>query len=299
MRLPWKKAETPAEGATTEQTNTTTPPTTGGDVATPYHNAAIEKESEVARENGTVEKTEDTGVTEKTAALADGTTTTAHDGGVAHDPADPAGTVNPDPGRAEVADGVHDDTKLAKTETTGTTVESTVDEIEDESKYPTGVPLYLLTFGLCLGTFVVALDNTIIATAIPHITTVFNSLDDVGWYGSAYLLTTASLQPSLGKIYTFFNVKLTYIIAVAIFELGSVLCGAATSSDMLIVGRAVAGVGASGIFSGAMTIVAYSVPLRKRSIFIALVSSMFGISSVIGPILGGAFTDKVSWRWCL
>jgi fucose permease len=163
---------------------------------------------------------------------------------------------------------------------------------DDESKYITGAPLYLLTFGLVLSTFVVALDNTIIATAIPRITTVFNSLDDVGWYGSSYLLTTTSLQPSFGKVYTYFNVKWTYIAALVIFEVGSVLCGAAVNSEMLIVGRAVAGCGAAALFSGGMTIVAYSVPLRKRPIYIGLLSSMFGIASVVGPILGGAFTDR-------
>ena len=66
---------------------------------------------------------------------------------------------------------------------------------------------------------------------------------------------------------------------------------------MLIVGRAIAGAGASGLFSGGMTIVGYSVPLKNRAIYIALLSSMFGISSVIGPILGGVFTDRLTWRW--
>src|SRR5271170_5636239 len=157
---------------------------------------------------------------------------------------------------------------------------------EDESKYPKAFALAILTFGLCMATFVVALDNTIIATAIPKITTVFNSLNDVGWYGSSYLLTTTSLQPSFGKIYTFFNVKWTYIAALLIFEFGSVLCGAAVNSTMLIVGRAVAGMGAAGLFSGGMTIIAYSVPLRKRPIYIGLLSSTFGIASVVGPLLG-------------
>jgi hypothetical protein len=94
------------------------------------------------------------------------------------------------------------------------------DQPEDEpaGNYLSGVKLAILTFGLCMSTFVVALDNTIIATAIPKITTVFNSLDDVGWYGSSYLLTTTSLQPSFGKIYTYFNVKWTYIFAITLFE---------------------------------------------------------------------------------
>ncbi|KAF2639763.1 MFS transporter [Massarina eburnea CBS 473.64] len=172
------------------------------------------------------------------------------------------------------------------------------EEVEDESKYLTGVKLAILSLGLCLVTFMIALDNTIIATAIPKITTVFNSLNDIGWYGSSYLLTTCSLQPSFGKVYTYFDVKYTYLFALFLFEVGSIVCAAATSSSMFIVGRAVAGAGAAALFSGGMTIIGYSVPLRKRAIYIAALSSMFGIASVVGPVLGGAFTDKVSWRWC-
>lgn len=172
------------------------------------------------------------------------------------------------------------------------------EELEDESKYLTGAKLIILSLGLCLTTFVIALDNTIIATAIPKITTVFNSLEDVAWYGSSYLLTTCSLQPSFGKVYTYFDVKWTYLFALLLFEVGSIICAAATSSAMFIVGRAVAGAGAAALFSGGMTIIGYSVALRKRPIYIAALSSMFGIASVVGPILGGALTDRVSWRWC-
>ncbi|KAG4415640.1 hypothetical protein IFR04_011199 [Cadophora malorum] len=179
-----------------------------------------------------------------------------------------------------------------------TSNENTDGEDDDEVVYPGKYQLGLLTLGLCLATFTVALDNTIIATAIPKITSVFDSLNDVGWYGSSYLLTTTALQPSFGRVYTYFNVKYTYIAALVVFELGSVLCAAAKDSVMLIVGRAVAGAGASALFSGGMTIVGFSVPLKKRPIFIAALSSMFGISSVVGPLLGGALTDKVSWRWC-
>ncbi|KAI4673478.1 uncharacterized protein J4E84_011061 [Alternaria hordeiaustralica] len=165
-----------------------------------------------------------------------------------------------------------------------------------ESQYLSGPKLAILTLGLCLTTFVIALDNTIIATAIPRITTVFNSLEDVGWYGSSYLLTTTSLQPSFGKVYTYFDVKYTYLSALILFEVGSVICAAATSSAMFIVGRAVAGAGAAALYSGGMTIIGFSVPLRKRAIYIAALSSMFGIASVVGPILGGALTDRASWR---
>ncbi|KAI9819987.1 MAG: hypothetical protein M1827_006557 [Pycnora praestabilis] len=177
-------------------------------------------------------------------------------------------------------------------------IEKAEEDEEDLKVYPGGWTLGILTLGLCLALFVVALDNTIIATAIPRITTQFNSLNDVGWYGSSYLLTTTSLQPSFGKIYTYFDVKWTFLSALIIFELGSIVCAAAKNSVMLIVGRAIAGAGAAALFSGGMTIIAFSVPLKKRPIYIALLSSMFGISSVVGPILGGALTDKATWRWC-
>ena len=158
-------------------------------------------------------------------------------------------------------------------------------------------------------------DNTIIATAIPKITDQFESLADVGWYGSAYLLTTASFQLLFGKFYSYFSIKYVYLGAIAIFELGSLICGVAPNSVALIIGRAIAGIGSAGIFSGALIIVAYSVPLSKRPIvsehfvfygkhkltqmqFTGLIGAMYGIASVAGPLLGGVFTDKATWRWC-
>ncbi|KAK5659189.1 hypothetical protein OQA88_1279 [Cercophora sp. LCS_1] len=169
---------------------------------------------------------------------------------------------------------------------------------EDGEEYPTGMKLGLINLALCLSVFLMALDNSIIATAIPKITDEFQSLPDVGWYGSAYLLTTAALQLLFGRFYTFFSIKLIYLLAIAIFEVGSLICGVARNSVTLIVGRAIAGVGSAGLFSGALIILAYSVPLQKRPLYTGMIGSMYGIASISGPLLGGAFTDKVTWRWC-
>ncbi|KAJ6570110.1 major facilitator superfamily domain-containing protein [Mycena vulgaris] len=170
-------------------------------------------------------------------------------------------------------------------------------DVEDE--YPHGLKLGLLTLALCLSVFLVALvHRTILATAIPKITDQFKSLDDVGWYGSSYLLATAATQLLFGKFYAFFPIKWVYITAIVIFEAGSLLCGAAPNSNALIIGRTIAGLGSAGIFTGALIIIAHSVPLTKRPMYTGLMAGMYGISSVAGPLMGGAFTDKVTWRWC-
>lgn len=127
-------------------------------------------------------------------------------------------------------------------------------------------------------------DGTILATAIPRITNVFNSLNDVGWYGSSYLFTNCTVQLLFGKLYTYYSVKWVFLNGLLVFEIGSLICGIAPNSPALIVGRSIAGLGSAGLFAGALLIVSNTVPLRVRPIYIGLVSSMHGVASVAGPM---------------
>jgi MFS family permease len=124
-------------------------------------------------------------------------------------------------------------------------------------------------------------------------TNTFHSIDDIGWYGSAYLLTGACFNPIFGRIYQLYSTKWTFLVSILIFEVGSVVCGAAPSSVAFIIGRAVAGIGAAGIFQGGMMVIVGLIPLSKRPMYTALFGLSFGVCAVLGPIVGGVFTDKV------
>ncbi|EAL86150.1 hypothetical protein LV164_003885 [Aspergillus fumigatus] len=156
----------------------------------------------------------------------------------------------------------------------------------------------LLLVSIMMTMFLVALDRTIISTAIPQITNEFDSLSDVGWYGSAYLLTCCAFQLLFGKIYTFYPVKAVMLSSILLFEVGSAVCGAAPNSTAFIVGRALAGIAAAGIFAGSVVCIVYAVPLEKRPKIQGLFGAVFGLASIVGPLVGGAFTSHVTWRWC-
>lgn len=163
--------------------------------------------------------------------------------------------------------------------------------------YPRTFELVFIVVALILSIFLVSLDMTIVATAIPRITDEFHSLNDVGWYGSAFFLTLASFQSTWGKAYKYFSLKPTFLLSIGIFEVGSLICGVAQNSVTLIIGRAIAGMGGAGIASGAYTIIAFAVPPAQRPAFTGTLGAAYGCASVIGPLLGGVFTSHATWRW--
>ncbi|PYI02700.1 MFS general substrate transporter [Aspergillus sclerotiicarbonarius CBS 121057] len=172
------------------------------------------------------------------------------------------------------------------------------DSNTDEPEWVQGLTLGMVITGVTLVVFLMLLDMSIVSTAIPTITSQFHSLNDVAWYGSAYTISSAALQPLSGKFYTYFSSKWTLLAFFGVFELGSLLCGVATSSKMLIVGRAVAGMGSSGMLNGGLNIVAAAVPIQKRPAMLGVIMGVGQLGLVGGPVVGGAFTTYSTWRWC-
>ncbi|KAJ5375490.1 hypothetical protein N7517_007496 [Penicillium concentricum] len=169
----------------------------------------------------------------------------------------------------------------------------------DEREYLTGLKLLFVLSGVTLVCFLVMLDTSIISTAIPRMTSEFHSLGDIGWYGSSYQMASACLQPLAGRVFFNFSTKQwTFMGFFFVFELGSLLCGIANSSKMFIIARAVAGIGSAGLMNGALTIISSCAPLHKSPRLIGVMMGLSQLGTIGGPLLGGAFTEYLNWRWC-
>jgi EmrB/QacA subfamily drug resistance transporter len=151
--------------------------------------------------------------------------------------------------------------------------------------------------GLMLSMFLVALDGTIVSTAMPTIAGELKGFSLYAWVPSIYLLTQAVSTPIYGKLADLYGRKLILFVGIGLFLLGSVTSGAATSMMLLIVFRAIQGLGAGAVFPMTVTIIGDLFSLEQRARMQGLFSSVWGISSVLGPLVGGTLVDNVGWRW--
>ncbi|WPG99008.1 Hypothetical protein R9X50_00181000 [Acrodontium crateriforme] len=169
------------------------------------------------------------------------------------------------------------------------------DEIENPER-PKGIRFAVLFCCILLGDFFVGYDSSCVATLAPVITDQFNSLNQVGWYGTSYLLASCATILIYGQLYSYYSMKANYEIAFLIFVLGSVVTAAAPSSAIFIFGRALSGLGSAGVFAGSSIIVANSTSLKHRPIYQAMSGGVESIALALGPLISGAVSHGSSWR---
>ena len=155
----------------------------------------------------------------------------------------------------------------------------------------------LVVTGLLLGMLMAAMDNTIVSASMPTIVGELGGLDQFVWVTSAYLVATMASMPIFGKLSDMYGRKRFYLLGLAIFLIGSALCGTANSIEQLSIYRAIQGIGGGSLMPIAFTIIFDIFPPEKRGKMTGLFGAVFGLSSVFGPLLGAYITDQIDWRW--
>ena len=191
------------------------------------------------------------------------------------------------------------ETTTAKQETQIRTTEcNDVDSEHCQEPQPSLLHLLLGWVSVSLLVMLVFLDASIIATVIPNISDSFNSLTDVGWYGSSYLLAMCAAQLPLGKIYKDFAFKPIILGSLLVFEVGSIVQASSMTSAAFIVGRVIAGIGGAGSLQGVLIIFSKHIPQKHVAFAMGSLGWIGGVGRVGGPFIGGAIAkSRLTWRW--
>src|SRR5947209_13289587 len=151
--------------------------------------------------------------------------------------------------------------------------------------------------GLMLALFLAALDQTIVATALPRIVSDLGGITQYSWVFTAYMLASTVTVPLYGKLGDVYGRKRLMLLAIVVFLVGSALCGTAQNMTQLVLFRAVQGIGAGGLFPLSLAVIGNIVPPRDRGRWQGLIGAVFAASSILGPAVGGFIVDNASWRW--
>lgn len=157
--------------------------------------------------------------------------------------------------------------------------------------------IQMVLVGLMAGSFLAALDQTIVATALPRIVGDFGGVDRLAWIASIYLLTSTAAMPIVGKLSDIYGRRLLFQASIVVFMLGSLMAGLAQTMSQLIAARAVQGLGAGGLVVLNFGVLADIVAPRERGRYQGYVASVWAVASVLGPLVGGFFVDNLTWRW--